>query len=221
MIYDDGYELDEKGRALICPRCGNEQMAGNGRYCRICSSNLVNRCINDGDSYDSCGKIAPGNARYCEYCGCETTFFKDELLKPWKEAKEEILSRQSQAKKPLTSLSCLPFEEWNTVLNNLKSNGRMALFTYLYGTKAFVRDNMFLIVFETGNTLNKMVVSKAENLDIIQEEVCKCLNIDNACIKLINEDDFSSQYLQPDNELESKVLQLANRLNVPLNIIDE
>lgn len=113
MIYDDGYELDENGRAIICPRCGNEQIDAEGRYCRICSANLTNRCTQDEDIWGgyndndlvakACGKLAAGNARYCEFCGSPTTFYKDELLKPWDKVKDKILTRQrtTSSKEPV------------------------------------------------------------------------------------------------------------------------
>lgn len=88
MIYNDGYELDENGRACICPRCKNEEI-DEGSHCKICGSYIINKCINDGDGYDSCGRLADGNARFCVYCGCETTFYRDKLLKPWYELTEE------------------------------------------------------------------------------------------------------------------------------------
>lgn len=97
MIYNDGFELDENGKAKICPKCGNEQMFDDGTNCRICGTYLINRCSNvygyedgNGEWIDACGKIAAGNARYCEYCGCTTTFYDQNLLKDWRKAKADI-----------------------------------------------------------------------------------------------------------------------------------
>lgn len=88
MIYD-GYELDENGRALTCPRCRNEELDYNGDYCKVCGVYLVNKCTNE--TYDDfgnvdwrCDTIAKGNARYCMECGKETTYFDQKLLRPWK-----------------------------------------------------------------------------------------------------------------------------------------
>lgn len=90
MHYSDGYQLDQKGRATNCPICGNSELY-DGNYCFICGTYLVNRCTNDNmDSDDFCGSANPGNARYCQYCGCETTFYRDQLLKDWREVKEEM-----------------------------------------------------------------------------------------------------------------------------------
>lgn len=74
MLYEDGYELDNRGKAKMCPVCKNEEMY-TGTYCLICGTYLINKC-----SDENCGEIANGNARYCEYCGESTTFYNDNLL---------------------------------------------------------------------------------------------------------------------------------------------
>lgn len=88
VIYD-GFELDDKGHALICPKCNNEE-TNLGKYCIICGANLVNVCAgteiydNGHEDYrEGCGTIAPGNARYCYKCGNETTFYQSGILKEW------------------------------------------------------------------------------------------------------------------------------------------
>lgn len=32
MFYDDGYELDEKGRLIECPVCRNEEFSKNAEH---------------------------------------------------------------------------------------------------------------------------------------------------------------------------------------------
>ena len=87
MIYK-GYELDENGRAHICPKCENEE-THFGTYCIVCGTGLVNKCAVTEDDYrnfnKSCGTILPGNARYCYSCGNESTFLQNKILWPWDE----------------------------------------------------------------------------------------------------------------------------------------
>lgn len=87
MIYDDGFEVDENGRAIQCPRCGNEETEFDGNHCIICGTYMVNKCAETQVSYydftESCGATLPGNARYCYNCGNISTFYRDELLKTW------------------------------------------------------------------------------------------------------------------------------------------
>ena len=87
-----GIKVDENNKALICPNCANEEIIETGNYCKICGADLVNRCVGkptyDGygniDGYkDGCGSTLDGNARYCPYCGGESSFFTSGFLKPW------------------------------------------------------------------------------------------------------------------------------------------
>lgn len=92
MIYD-GYET-ENGRALTCPRCGNEELDYIGDFCKICGLNLINKCTNEeydheGDLIWACNTIAEGDARYCVECGAKTTYLEQKVLKPWNEILEE------------------------------------------------------------------------------------------------------------------------------------
>jgi len=90
MLYNDGYELDLDGRAIRCPRCDNEEVEDN--FCKICGIEVVNHCTNIDNPWavEDCGAIAAGNARYCTKCGSPTTFLQKELLRDWRQAKEEL-----------------------------------------------------------------------------------------------------------------------------------
>ena len=91
IIYS-GYNLDENGRAKICPRCENEQLE-NGDYCKICGVYTINKCgnyewFNNAVSWE-CGTILDGNARFCTTCGHKSTFFENGLLDSWDVEKRE------------------------------------------------------------------------------------------------------------------------------------
>ncbi len=85
MKYPVKIKVNENSKALCCPICNNEELPTEGNHCPICGIELVNQCTNV-DSYGyGCGALAAGNARYCIYCGAETTFFHNGFLKPWTE----------------------------------------------------------------------------------------------------------------------------------------
>lgn len=92
-----GYELDEIGRAKICPRCENENI--QGFYCQVCGTYLINKCTgisgNNGYPYNGpwheiqgCGKFLSGDARFCTECGSSSTFYEQGLLIDWEKEKE-------------------------------------------------------------------------------------------------------------------------------------
>ena len=91
LIYS-GFELDANGKAVVCPRCTSEEINSDHPYCKICGAYLINSCSgsyswNENNeeflSKRSCSAIASGNARYCVRCGGVTTFFRQNVLKPW------------------------------------------------------------------------------------------------------------------------------------------
>lgn len=96
----DGYKVDELGRAIECPKCGNEEVNYDGDHCKICGTFLINKCAESyrtdetGWNYtqDSCNTLLDGNARYCVKCGNESTFFQQNLLDRWEVVKKERIS---------------------------------------------------------------------------------------------------------------------------------
>ncbi|RCX18270.1 DNA polymerase-3 subunit gamma/tau [Anaerobacterium chartisolvens] len=116
--------------------------------------------------------------------------------------------------------------EWEAVINELKSSGRMVLYSNLIGTKALVLDNRFIgIVFGADKGFCKMVAAKAENLEIIEAAASKKLGRE-VKIKCLSEGDVQTntgqeQDAPPEDELMATARELASKANVPLNVIDE
>lgn len=85
MKYNNIYELNQRGRATVCPQCQNEDISDDADYCEICGASLINRCTNP-----ECKAIGSGKARFCKKCGSETEFGKNGYLKPWNYETDEI-----------------------------------------------------------------------------------------------------------------------------------
>lgn len=85
MKYPVKIKVNGHSKALRCPVCDNEEISIEGTHCPICGTDLVNQCTNIDSYGNGCGALAAGNARYCIYCGSETTFLYHGLLKPWTE----------------------------------------------------------------------------------------------------------------------------------------
>lgn len=85
MIYDENIKMDENKKIIECPRCNNTEFSADAEYCKICGLPLYNKCgyFDDNGFFEGRGHINPGNARYCEICGCETIFFQLKVLSPY------------------------------------------------------------------------------------------------------------------------------------------
>ena len=99
-------KLNEENFPLKCPRCENEDIDSNQKFCQICATYLRNICIGsgpfEGDPFSpypafelykettGCGKSLPGFARYCPDCGGLSSYFNQELLKFWSTEKAEF-----------------------------------------------------------------------------------------------------------------------------------
>lgn len=81
-----GIVLDESGRASECPVCHNTEIPEHGTYCVICGNSLINLCESaKEDPFGSCTNTEPlpGYARYCPFCGGQSTFLSRGILLPW------------------------------------------------------------------------------------------------------------------------------------------
>lgn len=94
-----GILVDENSKAYTCPQCENEEIMPDGDHCMICGFYLINKCVGKRqyDEYgdlvgfkDACNKPLPGNARYCPYCGGESSFYADGILNDWKIEKNTL-----------------------------------------------------------------------------------------------------------------------------------
>lgn len=77
-----GIQVDQDGKATSCPICSNTETFGDGFYCQICGHDLVNRC-SSGRHFEDGYEYYPlnGQARYCDGCGSESTFYINEYLR--------------------------------------------------------------------------------------------------------------------------------------------
>ena len=77
MIYNK-IEINNNGKAAVCPICQNEFTDIPGEFCQVCGTHITNRCTNR-----SCGESLSGDARFCNFCGSESSFFQNQLLDDW------------------------------------------------------------------------------------------------------------------------------------------
>ena len=80
-----GVELNESLRPCECPNCRNEEIENDSEYCAICGSYILNTCTNQLISCEHAFDPLPGNARYCPYCGAETTYLQNGFIEKVKD----------------------------------------------------------------------------------------------------------------------------------------
>lgn len=115
---------------------------------------------------------------------------------------------------------------WDSVLSEIKGKGKMALYTNLLSTSAVELDAKIVgVVFGPGSSsFNKIFVSKAENLETLETVLAGKLGR-QIRVKCINEDEIKETAQKendaPEDEFLEKAKDIADRLNMPLNVIDE
>jgi DNA polymerase-3 subunit gamma/tau len=116
-------------------------------------------------------------------------------------------------------------ESWNSVLNEFKNSGRMALYSFLLDTKAvWLGEKVVGIIFQPENAPNKEYVSKSENIQDIEKILGGMLG-GELRVKCLDENEVvDPPAIKPEDKKEDwleKAQGIAEKLNIPLNIIDE
>ncbi len=108
-------------------------------------------------------------------------------------------------------------KSWPKIVNDLKQNGKIVLYTNLMNTKAEqINDSTVGIKFPKGITaFGKTVLDKQENIKEISNLVSMACG-KNMQIKYIS--DAQSQVTQ--HNPEDDILKLANESDIPVNVID-
>lgn len=100
---------------------------------------------------------------------------------------------------------------WNEIVNKLKSNGKIMLYTNLINTKAKQLDNILQIEFKNGITaFGKTVLTKSENINEIEKMVSEAVGKELK-IKYIEKQE--NEILEGPTKIEG--------LDIPINIIEE
>jgi len=117
-----------------------------------------------------------------------------------------------------------PVKEWKEVLNYIKNMKHMALYSLLTDTMAVELENNVLgIVVDSNNNFCKTLLSKHENVVILEEAVKKVLNRDMNIRCIDMEKYHSGQKIskQDEDPLEKKARELAEKAGVPFDVIED
>ena len=121
-----------------------------------------------------------------------------------------------QVDKPKKTFSNKANEYWPQIVNELKQNGKIVLYTNLVGTKAQEINDMVLgIEFPNGMTsFGKTILEKPENVREISNMVSMACGKEMQ-IRYINENNTVHKTSQTED-----IQNLANESDIPFNIIE-
>jgi DNA polymerase-3 subunit gamma/tau len=142
------------------------------------------------------------------------------------EAQNEYIKTETKpvSEKPKVRKEKESLEVWGEVLKSLKESGKMLLYSNLEATKAIeLSDNKVGIDFEGATGFNKLISSKPENIAILEGLLTKELK-KNIKVKILEDGDIPLKSSGEDTEKDDfieKARDIAQKLNVPFNIVDE
>lgn len=122
-------------------------------------------------------------------------------------------------------LSGKELSDWSKMIDEMKSNGRMVLYSNLVESKAIEIDEKHVgIIFGPDSGFARTIVSRAENMEYLQELLGKKLGREMK-IKVIDESQLDNSKNNKDAKavggLDEKLQDMSKRFGDIMNIIDE
>ena len=139
-----------------------------------------------------------------------------EKNEPIKKAEISNKTEKKSTEKPAQAGSIQ--ENWKNIVNDLKTSGKIMLYTNLMNTNAVEKNDMTVeIEFPNGITpFGKAVLEKSENINEIEKQVSIACGKEMR-VKFVDTKKESAQSENNANSIEA----LAKNLDVPFNIIEE
>ncbi len=126
-----------------------------------------------------------------------------------------------QSKPQITAAAAdkTPFAQWGDVMEELRKNKHMAIFSYLSDARAVWKDqNTVWIILPEEEVYQKQILSKTENMDIITRMICSLTGKDLQA-ELFKAD--KKEKKEPKTEVPENILQFAAKTGLKLDIVDE
>jgi DNA polymerase III subunit gamma/tau len=135
------------------------------------------------------------------------------------EISAEITSSKIPVRNKKAPLDFMPVEFWEEVINELKSMGRMVLYSNLLDSKAYFKEENRVIIFPL-NPVNKIAISKIENIEVLEMIFLEKFNR-KVMVKVTekNEEEIDQQENESPSLKQTK--DFAQNANIPFNIIDD
>jgi DNA polymerase-3 subunit gamma/tau len=142
-----------------------------------------------------------------------------------KQAKKPALSQKENIDMTKVDINSLKsIDCWEQIIDDFRKMGRMVLYANLLDTKAVELGSKTIgIVLGQGKGLAKTILSKAENIELIENALKEKMGRDVKA-KCLDEDslgDNIEKENKDEDEFIKKAQELADRFEMPVNIIDE
>lgn len=110
-------------------------------------------------------------------------------------------------------------DKWDEVLQSLKKSGRMVLYTNLLKARAVVlSENQVGVVFKPEDSMKRTMVSRAENLEVLHSVISGIAG-KSMRVKCMEEEEEKMERKPAD--FVEKVMGYTEKLNIPVNILDD
>ncbi len=160
----------------------------------------------------------PGNMGIPDGHGKDNLVDKKEAKKPASSQVENVDITKVDIN-TLKSIEC-----WDQVINDFRNMGRMVLYANLLDTKAVELGSKTIgVILGEGKGLAKTILSKMENIELIENALREKLGRD-VRVKCMDEDSVGenlAKVSKEEDELVKKTRELADRFDMPIDIIDE
>ncbi|KNY28541.1 DNA polymerase III subunit gamma/tau [Pseudobacteroides cellulosolvens] len=162
--------------------------------------------------------VLPGNMGVSDGHGKDDIMGKKEAKKPISSQIESVDITKVDIN-TLKSIDC-----WEQVIDDFRKMGRMVLYANLLDTKAVELGSKTIgVILGEGKGLAKTILSKMENIELIENALRERLGRD-VRVKCMDEDSVGENLAKvstEEDELVKKTRELADKFDMPIDIIDE
>lgn len=139
--------------------------------------------------------------------------------------KQELRERKPVEYNANTKKSNKYLEIWPQVINEIKNMGKMFLYTNLLNSKAIeINEKQVGIILENPTSFGNMLVSKVENVEIIQSILTEKLEreIQIKCLDSCDDQvETNGLKISEESNYVKKIQDAAKNADIPINVIDE
>lgn len=151
----------------------------------------------------------------------------NQIAKSENKVKEEK-TKEETLQKPVTLVEGTPIKEWQNVVNKIKSQGKVMIYTNLINTEAVAINDMTVAIrFKNGlNAFRQDVLTKPENISVLTKEISIIcgkpmqIKLEDAKVQkaAVAKPEYKEQASKQEQENPEDILE---GLDIPINFVEE